>query len=1062
MSALLSWKRVWRNDAGGRVSITAMRDVVLGVALLSLAACSSDDASRRRPPDTAIDNSPPALTNQRHLVIAFHANGTANRFICHLDGTTGSCLSPFETDVADGEHTFQVAAALNTAIDDTPATVTWRVDTVPPDTTIVTAPPSLDNSLAPEFTFQGTDDRGAVTFECALDDGAFTACSSPATVAVTDGDHRYQVRAVDAAGNPDPTPATTSWTVDTTAPDTMITAGPAAGSTTATDVTFAFGSPDGAAGFECSLDGAPFASCTSPRSFTLGDGPHSFAARARDTLGQVDPSPAMRGWTVDATPPAVAITQAPGDPSNSATGTFAFSSGDPTASFACQIDGAGFAPCSSGFTSASLADGSHTFTVRATDPVGNAATAAFTWTIDTVAPAVTITGGPPAATASTTATFTFTTSGGAVAVACSVDGGAFATCTSPQTVSGNADGMHSFVVRATDAAGNQGSDTRAWTVDTVPPVVSVTPVTTPTNNTAPSVSFTVTGATAIQCRVDAGSFAACTSPFTPPALPDGGHTVTVRGTDAVGNVGTGATTFTVDATPPPLAFDDTPPAQWPVNYFDMKFHTTDASATLACSLNGAAFTACASPFTVTTSYNVSSTFAVRATDPVGNAATISTSWTSSNGLVLHYPWEQGQAHNTSLLAQNAAYSPDSPVTLPVTGGWAGTAAASPPAHTYAGTIRPLSSSANGSYTASIWIRVGATGSGSGTILSTLTASNGIMLTISGRQVSLRVNENNTAFTANAVIPLGRWLQLGLLTSGPGTGVQLLVNGAVAGTAMPPTVTGFGPGQAANLTVGNLTGVDIDDLRFYNRALSTSEICSTLLRGQPNAQGACAALIPGFELDFENEVRNSGRWNLTLTPPGQFSFVPTRLGTGLKLATVDQSFGFTGFASQVSQDPGHSFSFWFVAGAAPSDTLIDFFHSCAAGAPGSCGIRVTHSTANGLTVLAGNGGQTAFSRTIAVPNGTHSVVVTEQKAADGVTTQSLSIYIDGNVTVLPIGAGNVYSAPSDTVILPRAAGTTIDEFEFWPRDLSLDAEMLCENGWDGEWNPATGVCLLTSN
>ena len=104
--------------------------------------------------------------------------------------------------------------------------------------------------------------------------------------------------------------------------------------------------------------------------------------------------------------------------------------------------------------------------------------------------------------------------------------------------------------------------------------------------------------------------------------------------------------------------------------------------------------------------------------------------------------------------------------------------------------------------------------------------------------------------------------------------------------------------------------------------------------------------------------------------------------------------------------------------------------------------------------------TQFSKTLSVGSGMHSVVITEQKAST--TTQSLSIYIDGNVTVLVIGGGNVYGTPIDSVALPRAQGTTVDEYEFWPRDLSLDPEMLCENGWDGEWDPATASCLLTSN
>lgn len=117
----------------------------------------------------------------------------------------------------------------------------------------------------------------------------------------------------------------------------------------------------------------------------------------------------------------------------------------------------------------------------------------------------------------------------------------------------------------------------------------------------------------------------------------------------------------------------------------------------------------------------------------------------------------------------------------------------------------------------------------------------------------------------------------------------------------------------------------------------------------------------------------------------------------------------------------------------------------------CGIRIRYAQEN-LTVTAGNGGQSTQTIMIPVAAGTHSLVVIEGKAASGVTTQSLSICVDGVATTMPFGTGNVYTMPSDTVLLPRAPGTSIDEYEFWPRDLSLDPEMLCENGTDGEWDP----------
>jgi hypothetical protein len=84
---------------------------------------------------------------------------------------------------------------------------------------------------------------------------------------------------------------------------------------------------------------------------------------------------------------------------------------------------------------------------------------------DTTAPTVTITGAPPATTTAASATFSFTASEGGVSFACSLDGGAFASCTSPTVVTGLALGSHTFAVRATDGAGNTGPAAQhAWTV----------------------------------------------------------------------------------------------------------------------------------------------------------------------------------------------------------------------------------------------------------------------------------------------------------------------------------------------------------------------------------------------------------------------------------------------------------------------------------------------------------------------------------------------------------------------------------------------------------------------
>lgn len=90
---------------------------------------------------------------------------------------------------------------------------------------------------------------------------------------------------------------------DTEPPETAIGSGPAEGSVVKTAApSFEFSSlAADLAGFECSLDEAPFAACTSPYATTaLADGAHSFRVRAIDTGGHVDPTPATRAFTVDA------------------------------------------------------------------------------------------------------------------------------------------------------------------------------------------------------------------------------------------------------------------------------------------------------------------------------------------------------------------------------------------------------------------------------------------------------------------------------------------------------------------------------------------------------------------------------------------------------------------------------------------------------------------------------------------------------------------------------------------------------------------------------------------
>src|SRR5829696_7464366 len=177
-------------------------------------------------------------------------------------------------------------------------------DTTPPETTIDSnsKPAALTNSTSASFNFSSNETGSS--FECSIDGAAYSACTSPKSYTdLSEGSHTFEVRTTDGAGNVDASSDSYSWTVDTTVPETTIDSGPS-GTITVANATLTFSSLEAGATFECSLDGAAYSACTSPKSYTnLSEGYHTFSVRATDAARNTDATPASRTWTVDATAP---------------------------------------------------------------------------------------------------------------------------------------------------------------------------------------------------------------------------------------------------------------------------------------------------------------------------------------------------------------------------------------------------------------------------------------------------------------------------------------------------------------------------------------------------------------------------------------------------------------------------------------------------------------------------------------------------------------------------------------------------------------------------------------
>jgi len=582
---------------GGELDVLAISAASLAVDLAPLTNCNAagtvDQRSLSRPQGPGCDAGAYELDQAATMTITSGPSGTVDsgdvefRFsssepgvdpVCQLTGPgqTGGFVACYKTNaqpyggLANGDYTFSVRDGAFPS-----APVASRSFTVAAlDTTITGGPGGPTNDNTPTFTFAGTS---AAAFECRVDTAAFAPCTSPFTPpALAEGDHTFEVRALSAAGAPDPTPASRSFAVDTTAPVTTITGGPS-GSVSSTSAAFTFTSNESPATFQCALDGAAFGTC--PASYTgLAQGSHTFSVRAIDAAANTDASPASGTWTVDTVAPDTTIATGPSGSVSSTSATFTFTSTESGSTFQCSLDGAAFATCPLSYSG--LAQGSHTFQVRATDAAANtdASPASRTWTVDTVAPDTTITSGPADPTNDATPTFAFS-SNEAGTFECQFDGAAFAACPTPFTAAALGQGTHVLSVRAVDAAGNPDNTpaTRAFTVDLTPPPAPdvIFGPDGPTTNNSPAFGFAAADAAAVTCKLDGpgsavGEFGECASPKSFSALAPGDYVFHVRSVDAAGNAQTTQRAFTVTVpqqatpTPTPSATPTPTPTPTPV------------------------------------------------------------------------------------------------------------------------------------------------------------------------------------------------------------------------------------------------------------------------------------------------------------------------------------------------------------------------------------------------------------------------------------------------------------------------------------------------------------------
>lgn len=348
------------------------------------------------PPETTITSaSVPNLSSTRSTEITFEFKAEPSEgavLECSLDGEPYvECESPKTYSSLTGDesqfgtsYTFNVQARNADGPDLTPASHTWRVDTVGPTVTIDAMPANPSTGISPEFSFESGEFARA--FECSLepdgDPDAFFPCSSSKRYPdiTTDGSYVFKVRATDFLGNVGSS-ADYRWTVDTSLidrspPIATITSMPES-PTTRLGATFTYVSNEPGSTFQCRLGTAPFANCptTGITYFGFGPGTHTFQVRAIDSWLN-EGAPVAYSWEVvgflrvassdsGVAMPNTKFTRKPRRKTSDRTPTFRFRSNVRRATFLCKLDRRRYRRCRSPYTTKRLGFGRHVLRVKA-------------------------------------------------------------------------------------------------------------------------------------------------------------------------------------------------------------------------------------------------------------------------------------------------------------------------------------------------------------------------------------------------------------------------------------------------------------------------------------------------------------------------------------------------------------------------------------------------------------------------------------------------------------------------------------------------------------------------
>jgi hypothetical protein len=288
----------------------------------------------------------------------------------------------------------------------------------PPLETAITSMTMEPSEASTKTTFRFSSNDDEATFECKLDGGTFDVCTSPKEYPglIEGSTHTFEVRAVDPAGNTDPTSARRTWTVDTTPPKVNgtnpINNATSIASTTVVDAflseaidrstlttsTFTLTKQGSSTPVSARVEylSNPKALLT-PSSVLEANTTYTATVKGgpggvKDLAGNPMAQDYTWTFTTAGDTPETTLNSSPSDYEKSTSASFSFSSSEVGSTFQCSRDGSAFSACTSPKSYSSLSQGKHTFEVKAVNFTGkpDPSPASRSWFVDTAVPRGTV------------------------------------------------------------------------------------------------------------------------------------------------------------------------------------------------------------------------------------------------------------------------------------------------------------------------------------------------------------------------------------------------------------------------------------------------------------------------------------------------------------------------------------------------------------------------------------------------------------------------------------------------------------------------------------------------